>query len=111
MNKAAHLNLYWTLACLFSSDSETIAQVARYLPVPQYYFHLHNSADVEDNEGQHLPDLDAARDFATSLARFEFGEAAKREGQVVLSHRIDIEDQTGAVLATVTFGEAVRVEG
>ena len=78
--------------------------------MPRYFFHLHNDTDVEDSEGKEFADLPAARRHATELARFEFAESAKERARIKLSHRIDIEDPSGAVLATVTFGEAVRVE-
>ena len=78
--------------------------------MPRFYFHLHNSVDVADEEGVELPDLEAARAHAVKLVRYEFGEAAKAEGRIVLSHRIDIEDESGAVLATVRFAEAVLIE-
>ena len=39
-----------------------------------------------------------------------FAETAKDEGRVVLHHRIDIEDERGAVLDTVHFRDAVKVE-
>jgi hypothetical protein len=78
--------------------------------VPRYYFHLYNDTEVGDQEGKEFPDLAAACAHATDLARFEFAEAAKERARITLSHRIDIEDQSGAVLATVTFGDAVTVE-
>jgi hypothetical protein len=78
--------------------------------VPRYYFHLRNSVDVKDLEGSDLPTLEAAREHALDMARFECSEAAKRDGRIILSHRIDIEDATGAVLAAVTFGDAVQID-
>jgi hypothetical protein len=78
--------------------------------VPRFYFHLYNDINVPDEEGVDLPDLDAARAQAVRDARVTFAEMAKDEGRVVLHHRIDIEDEQGAVLATVHFGEAVKVE-
>lgn len=77
--------------------------------VPRFYFHLHNDVDVSDEGGEELPDLEAARAHAMRLARFEVSEGALRYGRIVLSHRIDIADETGAVLATVRFSDAVRV--
>ena len=78
--------------------------------MPRFYFHLHNDVDVPDDEGIELPDLDAARAHAVRQARFTFGEMAKDQGRVVLHHRIDIEDEQGKVLGTVSFGEAVKIE-
>ena len=78
--------------------------------MPRFYFHLHNDVDVPDDEGVELPDLAAARAHAVRCARVTFAEVAKDEGRVVLHHRIDIEDEGGAVLDTVYFRDAVKVE-
>jgi hypothetical protein len=65
--------------------------------------------DVSDEDGEELPNLAAARAHAISMARFEISEAAKRDGRIVLSHRIDVEDEDAAVLASVYFRDAVQV--
>jgi hypothetical protein len=78
--------------------------------VPRFYFHLYDALDVLDEEGIDLPDLEAARAHAVRCDRVTFAETAKDEGRVVLHHRIDIADKQGAVLETVRFGDAVRVE-
>jgi hypothetical protein len=78
--------------------------------VPRYYFHLHNDADVPDEEGIELPDLEAARAHGVRCARFTFAEVVKDEGHVVLHHRIDIEDEHQRVLDTVYFRDAVDVD-
>jgi hypothetical protein len=75
----------------------------------RYYFHLHNDLDVPDLEGKELADLEAARGHAIVMARFEIGEAAKLDGRIMMSHRIDIEDEQGKVLLSVSFVEAVSV--
>jgi hypothetical protein len=77
--------------------------------MPRFYFHLYNDANVSDESGKELPDLEAARAHATRMARFEVSEAAKRDGSIVLSHHIDVEDETGAALATVSFGDALNI--
>lgn len=77
--------------------------------MPRFYFHLHNDVDASDESGKDLPDLEAARAHAVSLARFEVSEAAKRDGRIVLSHRIDVEDENGESLATVNFRDAVNI--
>ena len=76
--------------------------------MPRFYFHLHNDADVPDVGGEELPDLEAARAHAVAMARFEIAEAAKL-GRIVLSHHIDVEDENGAVLATVHFRDVVQI--
>lgn len=77
--------------------------------MPRYFFHLHNDDDVIDHSGTEFPDLAAARDHALAMARFEVSEAAKRDGRIILSHRIDVEDESGAVLETMHFADAVQI--
>jgi hypothetical protein len=77
--------------------------------MPRFYFHLYNDTDVSDENGEELPDLAAAQARAISMARFEISEAVKRDGRIVLSHRIDVEDEEAAVLASVHFRDAVQV--
>jgi hypothetical protein len=77
--------------------------------MPKFYFHLYNDVDVSDETGTELPDLEAARAHAVRMARFEVAEAAKRDGRITLSHRIDIGGEDGAVLASVPFSDAVQV--
>lgn len=78
--------------------------------MPRFYFHLYNDMDVADDEGQDLPDLAAAQAFALEQARALVAAMATDEGRIVLHHRIDIEDGQRAVLATVMFRDAVKIE-
>ena len=78
--------------------------------MPRFYFHLFNDEDVPDREGTDLPDADAAGAYASKLALFEAGEAVKRSGRIVLSHRIDIEDQEHCAVLTVWFRDVVQIE-
>ena len=81
----------------------------RYGRMPMFYFHLHNDMDVPDEEGREFPDLAAACDYARKEAIFEASYSALEHGRIVLNHRIDVEDENGAVLATVHFGDAVQI--
>ncbi len=67
--------------------------------------------DVADFQGVELRDLDEARAEAAHQARGMIGEITKTEGRIVLSHRIDIEDEEGRVLDSVVFRDIVRIEG
>ena len=78
--------------------------------MPRFFFHLRDDLDVEDFEGAELPSLDAARERATKEARQLMCDTLKEGGRITLRHRIDIEDEEGAVLETVRFAEAVRIE-
>ncbi|HLL29771.1 MAG TPA: hypothetical protein VK403_02130 [Allosphingosinicella sp.] len=77
--------------------------------MPRYFFHLYNDVISMDEEGVELPDLEAARANGIREAREMMLETVA-EGRINLSHRIDIADESGAVLASVAFGEAVAVE-
>lgn len=77
--------------------------------MPRYYFHLREAGDVvPDEEGMELPDLDAARRFAVRGTRDLMAGAVLR-GELPLSHAVEIADQRGTVLKTVSFAEAVTV--
>ena len=78
--------------------------------MPRFYFHLINDMDVPDDEGMDFPDLVSARARAVEQARGLIGELAKTEARIVLHHRIDIEDEQGAVLDTVHFRDIVSIE-
>jgi hypothetical protein len=81
-----------------------------YLRVTRFYFHLHNDMDVPDDDGKELHNLEAAHAHAIRMARFEVSEAVVRDGRIVLSDHIDVEDGNGAVLATISFRDAVKIE-
>ena len=93
----------------FRSAFATIGHERPFRAAVRYYFHLHNDVDVSDESGKDLPDLEAARAHAIRMAQFEVSEAATRDGRIVLSHRIDVEDENGSVLATVLFRDAVQI--
>lgn len=79
--------------------------------VPVFCFHLIDDVDALDDEGKEFPDLEAAMQYARQQAQFTAAETIKAEGKLVLSHRIEVEDSTGNLLGTVTFGDAVSVQG
>lgn len=76
----------------------------------RYFFHLHNDIEAEDPEGVELPDLAAARKWAMRSARDLAAASLVEHGRIVRSHRIDVADQSGAVVLTVRFGDVVAVE-
>ncbi|HET9639725.1 MAG TPA: hypothetical protein VFP12_11000 [Allosphingosinicella sp.] len=77
--------------------------------MPRYFFHLYNDIVTMDEEGLDLPDLEAARANGIKEAREMMLETVA-EGRINFSHRIDIADESGAVVDSITFAEAVRVE-
>lgn len=75
----------------------------------RYFFHLRNSFGyVEDEEGEDLPGLDAAREAAINSIRSIVGEDIK-SGVADLRGTIDVADETGRSLLQVSFDEAVEV--
>ena len=73
-----------------------------------YRFHVLNDIDAPDEEGQELDNLAAAHLKAIDYAR-DLASAAVRQGRLDLTHRIDIEDEAGTTLLTVTFADAIEV--
>ena len=78
--------------------------------MPLYRFHIRNDIDAPDEEGQALDNLAIAHLKAIDYAR-DLASAAVRQGRLDRTHAIDIEDEDGNVLVTVTFAEAVEVIG
>ena len=78
--------------------------------MPRFYLHLVDDVDAPDEEGVELADLSAARVRAMGEARALIGESVRAEGRIVLSHRIDIEDEHGKLLDTIYFRDAVRID-
>jgi hypothetical protein len=78
--------------------------------VPRFYFHLRNDLSVDDEEGMEAPDLASARQYALWNARSIAAENVYK-GRLNLGHRIDIADEKQQIVSTVTFGDAVTVDG
>lgn len=78
--------------------------------VPRYFFHLHNDIDLEDHEGEDLPDIAAARERATRDAQEMAALSVAQHSRLTLHHRVDVADENGAIIVTVTFGDVVEVQ-
>ncbi|OWK32310.1 DUF6894 family protein [Sphingomonas mucosissima] len=76
--------------------------------MPIYRFHIVNDIDVPAEEGEELANLAAAHLRAIDYAR-DLAAMAVRQGRLDLAHRIEVEDEQGETLLTVTFGDAVDV--
>lgn len=75
----------------------------------RFYFHIVNGRFVRDEEGQEFPDLDEARNEAIASARSIMREALWT-GRLPLNECIQIADESGKVLLTVPFRDAVTIE-
>lgn len=82
--------------------------LARHSAMAQYFFDLRNSLDVMDEEGRECDDLDAAKACAVAEARHVASDDVLG-GSLDTSHRIDVRDADGDVVASVSFGEAVAI--
>lgn len=78
--------------------------------MPHFYFHLRNDLDVPDEEGADLPDVEAAREYARKSILDVMAGTLLEQGRVTLSHRIDIEDDTGRLIEAVMFRDVVKIE-
>jgi hypothetical protein len=77
--------------------------------VATYHLHLINThVDADDREGHLLASLDEARAMAVDGIRGYLSHEV-RDGRLDLRGRIDVEDDDGAVLASVRFDEAVSI--
>lgn len=74
----------------------------------RYYFHLYNHLEARDEEGKFLPDMAAAIAYAITNARDVMSENV-RDGEICLSHRIEVESEEGQRLTTVAFRDALTV--
>lgn len=92
-----------------SPSGGTLATVARYAPVPRFFFHLCNgSGFTGDPEGQELPDIEAARSIALAAAREVMAHEIK-DGELNLASYIEVEDATGEYLFRLCFEDAFTV--
>ncbi len=77
--------------------------------MPRYFFHVYDDIIAHDEEGAELPNVAAARLNALVGARELIAEQVKR-GYFVLSHWIDVVDEEGITVLTVTFRDAVLIK-
>lgn len=83
---------------------------ARSSRVPRYRFHVCDGAGFcEDPEGIELPDREAAYREAVRSARSLMVDEII-QGRLSLASFIEVEDENGAHLFTVTFEDAVEID-
>ena len=84
------------------------AAAAMALHVPRYYFHHCDSERTNDEEGVELSSVQAARSYATDCAR-DMCCADLKEGWLNLDHRIEVADEAGEHILTITYREAFEL--
>ncbi len=77
--------------------------------MPRFYFHVHDDVPALDEEGQEFQDFEAALLDAVPNARALAADEVL-QGRLNLAHRIEIADHSGRIIASVPFGEVVKVE-
>ena len=77
--------------------------------MPRYYFHLFNAVDIRDDIGRHFATLEDAHADATEACRALMAEDLRNDGQITLSHRIEIVDEEGATKLIVPFRACVDI--
>ncbi|HEU0098972.1 MAG TPA: hypothetical protein VFQ67_09380 [Allosphingosinicella sp.] len=77
--------------------------------MPRFFFHVVDDVVIRDDEGIELSDAEAARSAALAGARAMICDQVKT-GRIALHHRIDVEDEAGQPVLTMTFGDAVTIE-
>lgn len=78
--------------------------------MPRFYFHLYNDIVSRDEEGTELADLEEARQFAFENARDLVCESI-HNGHLNLDHRIDVADERGERVLSISFRDAFTIEG
>ena len=90
---------------------QRLRSLAHCTGMPRFYFHLRNDLDVQDEEGQELPDAEAAHKQAVQYAIDMTAVSVREQRKVNLHHRIEVANEAGAIIDTVEFGDAVGIEG
>jgi hypothetical protein len=77
--------------------------------VPRYFFNVYDNLVSQDEEGMELPSPAAARLEALRGARGLIAEQVGH-GYIALSHWIDVADEGGVIVLTVTFRDALDIK-
>ncbi|HEX8623305.1 MAG TPA: hypothetical protein VF718_15155 [Allosphingosinicella sp.] len=77
--------------------------------MPRFFFKVRDDVVVDDEEGMVLPDVEAARLQGIRSARALACEQVLH-GRLNVGHSIEIQDEEGRQIATIRFGDAVRIE-
>jgi translation initiation factor 2 alpha subunit (eIF-2alpha) len=76
--------------------------------VPRFYFHLYCEFSARDEEGRELADPASAREAAKEDIRSIISDAARR-GEIDMRGRVEIADEHGTVVETVSFTDSVNL--
>ena len=76
--------------------------------MPRFFFNVYDDVVAIDHEGMELPNLEAARLSALQGARELIAEQVKH-GYIVQTHWIDVVDEGGNTVLTLSFRECVTI--
>jgi hypothetical protein len=78
--------------------------------MPRYFFNAYNAFGfARDEEGKELPNLHDARAVAVDAAR-SLISADVRSGSLDLNGRIEVTDETGRILLSIDFSQAIETK-
>ena len=77
--------------------------------MPRFFFHLHNTVEVRDDVGRELPSLEDACAEAVDACRALMADDLRSDGQITLSHRIDIHGEDGRSQLLLPFRACVEI--
>lgn len=77
----------------------------------RFFFNIRDGQNYLDEEGLLLGSLEDARQEALRGAREIMAENLKRGLPLLLEERIEIVDEHGTLLSTITFREAAGLDG
>ncbi|MEN3747538.1 hypothetical protein TPR58_10195 [Sphingomonas sp. HF-S3] len=78
--------------------------------MPRYFFDLLDEIVAIDDEGADLPDLQSALARAREEVRVLAGESIIIHGRLVLGDHVRVRDAEGETVATVRFGDVIRIQ-
>jgi hypothetical protein len=78
--------------------------------MPRYFLDVADGDTIVDPEGADFTDLAAAREEATFSARDIIGQDVKEGRPLGLKRRMDIRDDHGNVVDSVSFSDAIPPE-
>ena len=77
--------------------------------MPRFYFRFCDGDELPDHLGIEFTDIQTAKSEAIQGIRSLVSDLA-RQGRVPVSERVEIEDESGKRVLTVSFGEALSLE-
>ena len=77
--------------------------------MPRFFFHLFNAVNIRDEVGREFATLQEAQADATFACRALMADDVRTEGQITLSHRIDIHGEDGELQLALPFRACIEI--